>query len=364
MVKAMSKIHWAVAMLLSLGLLLPAGAHSDELDEILQALKRGQYEEVISRTTDVIEAQEKPDNAYPYLRGMAAFRIAWFGQAEADLAPLADWRPADGWPKASEALDTITRSRELAPANVQEIRGGGAVLFRVYYDVADRWTQTLMNSLTGAHRVVSNFYGATTVETAVFVFADSERHRQFMKTLTGKPPEDWAWASGSNGMLIFCPIAPGNNYRESPDQLPETVAHELSHCLTHRVLGTAAMPMWLDEGLAMYCAGLIRPQKADDNDINITRLWTADQILPLRAVTQRDIFYDKDIAANAYVQAYAMVRFLVSELGRDGLLQLLNQLKGEGKFESAMAQTWDGGLDAFYEDWLAATERHIEKFKG
>jgi len=257
----------------------------------------------------------------------------------------------------------VRRSRELAPPNVQEINANGAVAFRVYYDVDDKWTRALMGALSNAQRAVTGFYGVNPVETAVFVFADPERHCAFIEALTGQRPTSWEWASGGNGLLIFCPVAPGNNTRQSPDQLPETTAHEYSHCLTHRVLGTAAMPQWLDEGLAQYCGSLVRPQETEENDIYITRMWTAQQILPLRIVTNRETFYDEGIAANAYVQAFAMVRFLIAQAGRDGLLQLLNSLKHEGRFEAAMEQAWNGGLNGFYEDWLAATEQRIQKFK-
>jgi hypothetical protein len=358
--------HMAKRLLLLLVLTVPGmtgPARGDDLAPILEAYKRGQYEDVIAATSEAIEAQETAPQIYSYLRGMAAFRIAWFGRAEADLAPLADFSEGGNWPAASEVVERVRRSRELAPAKVHEITFNGAVAFRVYYDVDDKWTQTLIGALTAAHRAVTGFYGVSTVETAVFVFDESERHAAFIETLTGERPTSWEWASGGNGILIFCPIAPGNNYRQSPSQLPETTAHEYSHCLTRRVLGTAAMPLWLNEGLAMTCGALMRPGKTEENDIYLTRMWTAGRILPLRAVTNRDTFYDETIAADAYVQAYAMVRFLVSETGRDGLLALLNSLKQERNIEAAMGQVWNGGLEGFYEDWLAATERRVEKFK-
>ena len=346
-----------------LALCIASAVCADEMRDIFKAFEAGAYEDVIDRTSVLLETKAKPDPACLYLRGMSAYHIAWFGQADADLSQLLDYQQPGKWPAAAKVLDRIARSREVAPENIQEIGTGGQVQFRVYYDTDDKWTRALMAALPGVYRQVSAFYGVTMGETAVFVFADKERHAAFVQALTGEPPSSWAWASGGNGMLIFCPYAPGNNYRESPDQLPETTAHEFSHCLTHRVLGTAAMPLWLDEGLAMYCASLVRPAKTDENDINLTRMWTADQILPLRTVTNRDTFYDERNAINAYIQAFAMTRYLIATMGHDDLMVLLNSLKHEGNMEAAMGQMWNGGLQGFYEDWLAATERRVEKFR-
>lgn len=352
------------AATLALGCLLLsiAAAATADTREVLEAYRRGQYEKVISLASEAIEADEKAPEGYYYLRGMAAYQIAWFGQALDDLEPLAEYNEGAEWPAASKVCERVRRSRELAPANVRELRDGGAVSFRVYYDVDDKWTRSLLAALGGARRTVCDFFGVRIGETAVFVFADKERHVAFTEALWGKT-ESWAWASGGNGLLVFCPYAPGNNYRESPDQLPETAAHEYCHCLTARVLGRAQMPMWLAEGLAMYCGGLVRPRDVEDNDLELTRMWTADRILPLRVVTGRDTFYDEGIAAYAYTQGYAMARFLVSRLGRPGLLSLLNSLKDSGKFETAMREAWDGGVEGFYEDWLAATEQRVQKFR-
>ncbi|MCE5241304.1 hypothetical protein LLH23_22795 [bacterium] len=338
-------------------------AGADGLQRVLQAYQRGQYEEVIRLATDALDSRQPQPEAYHYLRGMAAFRIAWFGQAEEDLAPLAARGEGGAWGQAADLVARIRRSRELAPRNVREVVSGRRVVFRVYFDEDDKWTGALFNALDDTYRVVCDLYGIRPVETAVFVFADQDRHTAFAETLTGQELSSWAWASGGNGMLLFCPYAPGNDYRESPSQLPECTAHEYSHCVTHRVLGNAAMPMWLDEGLAMHCGALVRDREVEDNDLALTRMWTAKQILPLRAVTERNTFYDEQIAPYAYTQAYAMVRFLMSELQRDGLLEVLNNLKHGGNFNAAMEDVWGGNVDAFYEDWLAATQRRVQKFK-
>jgi len=350
--------------LLAAVLLAPAGvARAEAVAPLLEALKRGQYEQVIDRTSDVIEETEQAVPEYHYLRGLAAYSIGWFALAEEDMAPLAEGTEARQWPEAPKVVSRVAQLREIGPQQVYEVRNGGEVLFRVYYDVDDKWTRSLIAALDDAYRAVTGFYGVTMSETAVFVFADKERRAAFSQVLFGRAPSEWAWASATNGMLFFCPYAPGYETRQSPSQLPDTIAHEYSHCLTHRVLGTAAMPTWLDEGLAMHCASLLRAREVEENDIAITRMWVADRIMPLRMISDRGVFRDTGTAADAYTQGYAMVRFALSEMGRDGLLAMLNDLKADGRFEAAMGQVWNGGLNGFYEDWLAATERRVEKFK-
>ncbi len=331
--------------------------------DIEQAYRRGQYESVINLTSDVIEATERPDPYYQYMRGMAAYNIGWFAQAEADMAPLAEGDRARQWPEAAKVVDRVGQLRAIGPQRIHEVRDGPDVLFRVYYDEDDKWTRALIAALGDAHRVVSDFYGTSMTQTAVFVFADKDRRSAFSRVLFGQEPSEWAWASGANGMLFFCPYAPGYETRQSASQLPDTVAHEFSHCLTHRVLGTAAMPKWLDEGLAMHCASLVREAEVQENDIAITRMWTAGRIMPLDVITDDTVYRDPETAVDAYPQGYAMVRFALSVMGRDGLLAMLNDLKSNGQFKPTMEQTWNGGMTGFYDDWHDATERRVEKFK-
>jgi hypothetical protein len=344
-------------------LLAPAAARADTLAPLLAAYDRGQYELVIDRASELIAAADEPMPDVHYLRGLAAYRIGWFTVAEEDMTPLAESPEARRWPNARKIVDNVARLRELGPQRVREVCSGRDVLFRVYYDVDDKWTRSLIAALGEAQRAVTQFYGVTMSETDVFVFADKDRRAAFSEILFGHPPSEWAWASASNGMLFFCPYAPGYETRQSPSQLPDTIAHEYSHCLTHRVLGTAAMPRWLDEGLAMHCASLLRAREVEENDIALTRMWFADAILPLRVISDNSVFRDTGMAAQAYTQGYAMVRFALAEMGRDGVLAMLNDLKATGRFDTVMEETWNGGLTGFYEDWLAATERRVEKFK-
>ena len=355
-----------LARLTVLGLLclLPSLVHADSLKELLASFNAGRYEDVIDRATELLDAGQKPADAYQYLRGMAAYRIAWFGKAHDDLEPLGDYRLGQSWPSAAEAVDRIEQTRESLPRNVREIRSGGEVIFRVYYDLDDKWTSAIIKCLPDVHREVTDFFGPRLVETAVFIFAERENYDAFYKALCGKTPPAWQLASGGNGLLLFCRHAADPGYQVTPDTLPSVTAHEFSHCLTRRVLGNADFDVWLSEGLAEYLGSKFNQQDLVNNDSQITALLARKALLPIEVMTSQERFVADDVVHDAYAQAFAMVRFLVSDVGRDGVVQLLNALRHGATSGAAMEAVWEGGLPAFYDAWVAATEARVKRLNG
>jgi hypothetical protein len=80
-----------------------------------------------------------------------------------------------------------------------------------------------------------------------------------------------------------------------------------------------------------------------------------ESLLPMALLQTREGFYQDQTARTAYVQGFAMVRFLESRIGRKGIVQLLNLLKEEGDIDRALQKGW--GVDSWrlYNTWFEAT---------
>lgn len=338
-------------------------APSDPVADLADLLKKGLYDEVIATATEQIGKAEEPDPKLTYLRGCAAYNIGWFGMAEADLTPLGDFRPWDGWAPASEFAARVTEMRSLAPAQVHEVTRAGTVIFRIYYDEADPWTDAVIGTLPEAYQRVCELYGAALAETAVFIFSDGPRYNAFIRAWCAKPPREWQWAGGSTGTLYFCERDVDGTPSSGPgsDYLRSSLAHEFSHCLLHRFLGTTPVPPWLDEGLAMFGGALMSPGDYGLNARHLAQMVADESLLPLALLQNGDGFYQNQAAQTAYAQAFAMVRFLESRIGRKGIIQLLNLLKAEGDIDKALQKGWAVDSRQLYNTWFEATVQMVRE---
>lgn len=123
---------------------------------------------------------------------------------------------------------------------------------------------------------------------------------------------------------------------------PETVQKEselrrvLRHELTHAIIDQKTKgncPHWLQEGIAQFL---------DGTDVRATEAWLRRQTTPLLPLFRIEgPFRDRDLSSReaAYRESASAVSFLVSRIGKNGLLFLLQRL-GEGRpFDRALLET-------------------------
>ena len=151
------------------------------------------------------------------------------------------------------------------------------------------------------------------------------------------PPIEVAQGRGADGSADL----PGH-YQDGTVRLrPETLRKDselrrvLRHELTHAVVDQKTRgncPHWLQEGMAQFL---------DGTDVVATDAWLrrAPLLIPLFRI--EGPFRDRDGASRelAYRESASAVSFLVSKIGRSGLLFLFERL-GEGRpFERALVET-------------------------
>jgi len=129
-----------------------------------------------------------------------------------------------------------------------------------------------------------------------------------------------------------------------------TMAHELSHIVVGIVTDNpyTGLPRWLDEGLAMYAEGTLPVGNRRALDAGIKN----DTLLSIRSMTsysglasEVDLFYG---------QAYSIVDWMLRDMGRDKMQQLLAVFREGVRQEEALQRVYGLGLDQLDNAWRAS----------
>ena len=133
------------------------------------------------------------------------------------------------------------------------------------------------------------------------------------------------------------------------------IAHELGHMVTHQITFSpygAVLPLWLDEGLAMYAQGkpdpylesVLKNAIAQHNLISVRSLAS-----PFSAISAE--------AYLSYAESQSIVPFLIQNYGGDKMLQLLNLLKEGNTYDDALVQVYgfdQDGLDTLWQKYITS----------
>jgi len=163
-------------------------------------------------------------------------------------------------------------------------------------------------------------------------------------------PQEW---TGGVAFTRFGIIAIGI----APDKLDwgkRAIAHELAHLVIHQMTLNpyGDLPTWLDEGLAMYTEGVLLPEYA----AYLNRAIVEDSLISVRSLSSPFSAYAED-AVLSYAQSYSLVEFLISNYGRDKMLELLNIFRQGSTYDGALEQVYGfdmDGLNALWRDYVTA----------
>jgi len=179
----------------------------------------------------------------------------------------------------------------------------------------------------------------------MYIYADSEDLRGAMIY-----PQEW---TGGVAFTRFGVIAIGIG----PDDFfwgGKAIAHELTHLVIHQMTLNpySDLPTWLDEGLAMYTEGVLLPEYA----AYLNRAIVEDSLISVRSLSSPFSAYAED-AVLSYAQSYSLVEFLISNYGRDRMLELLNTFRQGSTYDGALVQVYGfdmDGLNVLWRDYVTA----------
>lgn len=183
-------------------------------------------------------------------------------------------------------------------------------------------------------------------ETKILVVIASTEET-FLENVHQNVPE-WglAFAFGSQGKII---LKSPRLLRKNID-VEAIITHEVSHIMLHSFMEGRKIPLWLNEGFAMYQS---KEWEIGNSAVvgwaAVTRrLYNLDQL-------ETSFPWSDDGANLAYAESFLAVSYIIQEFGKEGLMGLLADLKNGIDIERAMRGRFGVGYKRFKRDWMMYT---------
>ena len=218
--------------------------------------------------------------------------------------------------------------------------------FVLLYEAIDQWraAELAQASLPLRDRIIADIGVDFTGKTEVRLCATLEAFQDAQPGKVRVP----LWAAGvayppENVIVLRSPRA----VKGSSGDLIPIFAHELSHIALGRALAGVAVPVWLDEGLAVYEA----------REWNFSRLAVLteaslmDRLIPL-AVLTRAFPETEPQAELAYAESFMFLSFLINKLGPGAFHRLIRDYTHYGDLEGALRRSTGLPLRELERQWL------------
>lgn len=160
-------------------------------------------------------------------------------------------------------------------------------------------------------------------------------------------PYEWTggMAFADHGTIVIG-IAPENlSWGKS------AIRHELAHLVIHQATfgPYGDLPRWLDEGLAVYAEGVLQLGLLQ----RLNEAISEDELFSVRSLAS-SFPTDPEQARLCYAESYSLVAFLLSEYGREKMLELLDVFKGGSGYDDALMEVYGFDMDGLNELWRAS----------
>jgi len=227
----------------------------------------------------------------------------------------------------------------------QSLIGGNMTLF--WYEGDDSFAWELMNACQeGLGRLTQEFGAYPERAITIYVYASSSELQGAMIF-----PQEW---TGGVAFTEFGIIAMGI----SPDSIDwgkEALVHELTHLVVHQLIFSpyGSLPMWLDEGLAMYNQGDLSPELS----YRLEKAISEDKLLSVRGLCS-PFSAEPEKAYLSYAESYSLVEYLLDNYNGDNMLDLLTLFKQGNTYDEALTEAYGfdiDGLDAHWRESLVAS---------
>jgi hypothetical protein len=225
----------------------------------------------------------------------------------------------------------------------QTLKEGLVTLY--WYEGDDTFSGELMDATQQALGRLSENSGAELKnQVSIYIYASTEDLQGSMIN-----PQDWTGGVAfSQYGIIAIGIATDS---ASLAWGKGAISHELTHLVVHQVTFNPYndIPTWLDEGLAMYSEGAL-----DSSFSNA--LFTAQKSNTLISVRSLASPFSAYAAQSilAYAESEEVVAYLISEYGRDKMLDLLDVFGQGSGYDEALNKVYGFDMDGLNVLWQAS----------
>jgi hypothetical protein len=220
-------------------------------------------------------------------------------------------------------------------------QGGELTIF--WYEGSDSFAQELMNACEeGLTRLTQDIGAYPERPIKIYVYASTS-------DLQGAMISSQEWTGGV-AFTDFGIIAIGIPLSEL-DWGKGAVVHELTHLVVRQATFSpyGQLPLWLDEGLAMYNEGELDPDFRSCLEEGISE----DDLISVRALCSPFSAYS-DKACLSYAESYSLVKYLLENYGQGKMLNLLALLKQGNTYDGALTDVYGFDIDGLDARWRAA----------
>jgi hypothetical protein len=140
-----------------------------------------------------------------------------------------------------------------------------------------------------------------------------------------------------------------------PFTLEATLKHELCHILLHSNIKNERLPRWLDEGVCQWASGGIAELIADDGNRALTKATISDSVISIGDLIRFP--RDEKSLLLAYEESKSIVEYIVSEYGKQGILQILKYLKEGHSMDDSIQKSLSVSTSELEIKWLAYLKR-------
>ena len=226
--------------------------------------------------------------------------------------------------------------------------------FIIYYraNVPDDFVQATMDTAEDELRRVTENFGITNPpswankdrQIKVYIYGDRDDYVR-----------DGAQATWSHG-AAFAKARTIKTYPQAAGFFDTIMPHELGHIIFRDYVGfTVAVPLWFEEGVAIYQE---KAKRLGANQI-VKQAIENGQFIPLTQLTGVRLYKnsDKQVVDSFYSESASAVYYLITELGDREFYMLCDDLKNNMPFEEALLYVYlrfktIGDLDQSWQQYL------------
>src|SRR4030043_363398 len=219
-------------------------------------------------------------------------------------------------------------------------QGGEMTIF--WYEGSNSFAQELMDTCeTGLARLTQDIGAYPDRPIKIYVYASTGDLQGAMIF-----PQEW---SGGVAFTDFGIIAIGIQQSEL-DWGKGALVHELTHLIVRQATFSpyGELPIWLDEGLAMYNEGDLDPAFRSALEQAILE----DELISVRSLCSPFSAY-ADKARLSYAQSYSLVEYLLDNYGQEKMLDLLTVLKQGNTYDEALTEVYGFDINGLDDGWRA-----------
>jgi hypothetical protein len=224
----------------------------------------------------------------------------------------------------------------------------GSELCLFWYEGGDSFARELMDTCQeGLARLTQDIGTYPERPVKIYIYASTSDLKGAMIF-----PQEW---TGGVAFTAFSTIAIGIPPSEL-DWGKRALVHELTHLVVHQATFSpyGQLPIWLDEGLAMYNEGELGP---------VFRSYLQEAILEDKLISVRSLCSpfsaETEKARLSYAQSYSLVEYLLDNYGQDKMLVLLTILKQGSTYDEALTEVYGFDIDDLDARWRATLASHI-----